>query len=72
MPAVTRQANARNEINGGSGERTEPQPCQGREMGLQAIIKELQNRMAQTETERLLKALQAGLPARLATNFDWR
>ncbi|WP_287120751.1 hypothetical protein [Mesorhizobium sp.] len=45
-------------------------------MDLQAIIKELQNRIAQIEaeieTERLLKALQPGLLARLAAIFGRR
>ncbi|CAH2399140.1 MULTISPECIES: hypothetical protein [Mesorhizobium] len=45
-------------------------------MDLQAIIKELQNRIAhieaEIETERLLKALKPGLLARLAAIFGRR
>lgn len=75
-PAVTRQGNARKKIESGSGEGTEPQPYRSRKMDLQAIIKELQNRIAhieaEIETERLLKALKPGLLARLAAIFGRR
>lgn len=76
MPAIARLGQARNEIESGSGESAEPQPYRSREMDLETAIKELQKRIAhieaQIETERLLKALNPGLLARLTAIFGRR